>query len=112
MEVILAGFLDTFTPTNILFIFMGISMGVFVGAIPGLNGPMAIALAVPMTYYMSPLAAIAFLVGINKGGTYGGSIAAILLNTPGTPEAAATCYDGHPLRGKGAEDGLVCFSFR
>ena len=103
MEVILAGFLDTFTPTNILFIFLGISMGVFVGAVPGLNGPMAIALAVPMTYYMSPLAAIAFLVGINKGGTYGGSIAAILLNTPGTPEAAATCYDGHPLakQGKG-----------
>ncbi len=66
MEVILAGFLDTFTPTNILFIFMGISMGVFVGAIPGLNGPMAIALAVPMTYYMSPLAAIAFIVGINR----------------------------------------------
>ena len=55
MEVILAGFLDTFTLTNILFIFLGIAMGVFVGAVPGLNGPMAIALAVPMTYYMSPL---------------------------------------------------------
>jgi putative tricarboxylic transport membrane protein len=56
-----------------------------------------------MTYYMPPLAAIAFLIGINKGGTYGGSIAAILLNTPGAPEAAATCYDGHPLakQGKG-----------
>jgi len=103
MEVILAGFLDTFTLTNILFIFMGVAMGVLVGAVPGLNGPMAIALAVPMTYYMSPLAAIVFLIGINKGGTYGGSIAAILLNTPGTPEAAATCYDGHPLakQGKG-----------
>jgi putative tricarboxylic transport membrane protein len=103
MEVILAGFLDTFTLTNILFIFLGIAMGVFVGAVPGLNGPMAIALAVPMTYYMPPLAAIAFLIGINKGGTYGGSIAAILLNTPGAPEAAATCYDGHPLakQGKG-----------
>jgi len=103
VEVILAGFLDTFTPMNILFIFLGVAMGVFIGAVPGLNGPMAIALAVPMTYYMSPLAAIVFLIGINKGGTYGGSIAAILLNTPGTPEAAATCYDGYPLakQGKG-----------
>lgn len=103
MEVVLAGFADTFTLTNILFIFLGITMGVFVGAIPGLNGPMAIALAVPLTFFMSPLAAIAFLVGINKGGTYGGSISAILLNTPGAPEAAATCYDGHPLakQGKG-----------
>ncbi len=101
MEVILAGFLDTFTVENILFIFMGVTMGVFVGAVPGLNGPMAIALAVPMTYYMSPIAAVAFLIGINKGGTFGGSIAAILLNTPGTPEAAATCWDGHPLAKKG-----------
>ncbi|MBT6337725.1 MAG: Tricarboxylate transporter family protein [Desulfobacula sp.] len=103
MEVILAGFLDAFTLTNISFIFLGITMGVFVGAIPGLNGPMAIALAVPMTYYMPSIAAISFLIGINKGGTYGGSIAAILLNTPGSPEAAATCYDGYPLakQGKG-----------
>lgn len=103
MDVVIAGFLDTFTIGNILFIFLGIAMGVVVGAVPGLNGPMAIALAVPMTYYMSPLAAIAFLVGINKGGTFGGSISAILLNTPGTPEAAATCFDGHPLakQGKG-----------
>ena len=103
METVIAGFVDTFTLVNILFIFLGITMGVFVGAVPGLNGPMAIALAVPMTYYLSPIAAIAFLIGINKGGTFGGSIAAILLNTPGTPEAAATCYDGHPLakQGKG-----------
>ncbi len=101
MDVVIAGFLDTFTLGNILFIFLGIAMGIVVGAVPGLNGPMAIALAVPMTYYMSPLAAIAFLVGINKGGTFGGSISAILLNTPGTPEAAATCFDGHPLAKKG-----------
>ena len=103
MDVVIAGFLDTFTLGNILFIFLGIAMGIVVGAVPGLNGPMAIALAVPMTYYMSPLVAIAFLVGINKGGTFGGSISAILLNTPGTPEAAATCFDGHPLakQGKG-----------
>ncbi len=107
MEVILAGFLDTFTLTNFSFIFLGVAMGVFIGAVPGLNGPMAIALAVPMTYYMSPLAAIAFLIGINKGGSYGGSIAAILLNTPGTPEAAATCYDGYPLAKQGkAEKAL------
>lgn len=101
MDVILAGFADTFTFYNILFIGLGITMGVFVGAVPGLNGPMAIALAVPLTFFLSPLAAIAFLVGINKGGTYGGSISAILLNTPGAPEAAATCYDGHPLAKKG-----------
>ncbi len=79
------------------------TFGVTVGAIPGLNGPMAIAIAVPLTYYMGSVYAIAFLVGILKGSTFGGSISAILLNTPGDPEAAATCWDGHPLakQGKG-----------
>ena len=55
----------------------------------------------PITFYFSPLAAIAFLVGVNKGGTSGGAIPAILINTPGTPEAAATALDGYPLTKKG-----------
>lgn len=101
MDVVLQGFGDAFTIANILYIAMGIAMGVFVGAIPGLNGPMAIALAVPLTFYMNPLVAVAFLVGINKGGTFGGSISAILLNTPGSPEAMATTFDGHPLSKQG-----------
>jgi len=107
MEQVLAGFTDVFTLGNIVYIALGITMGTFVGAVPGLNGPMAIAIAVPLTFFMSPLAAIAFLVGINKGGTYGGSISAILLNTPGAPEAAATCFDGYPLARQGkAEKAL------
>jgi len=80
---------------------IGVAGGVTVGAVPGLNGPMAIALAVPLTFYMSPLMAIAFLVGLNKGSTFGGSISAILLNTPGTPEAVATTFDGYPMARKG-----------
>ena len=101
MDVIIHGFADAFTLINILYIAMGVALGVFVGAIPGLNGPMAIALAVPMTYYMSPMVGVAFLVGINKGGTFGGSISAILLNTPGSPEAMATTFDGYPLAKQG-----------
>ena len=77
------------------------TIGIVVGAIPGLNSVMAIAIAIPITFYMSPLPAIAFLVGVNKGGTYGGSISAILLNTPGSPEAAATAFDGYPLTQQG-----------
>lgn len=101
MEQILAGFGDAFTLTSMFYIFLGVSMGVFVGAVPGLNGPMALAIAVPLTYYLNSLAAIAFLVGILKGSRYGGSISAILLNTPGDPEAAATCFDGYPLARQG-----------
>ena len=101
MEQILLGVYDAFTLINILYVAFGVFTGIFVGAIPGLNGPMAIAIAVPLTYYMSPLASITFLIGINKGGTYGGSITAILLNTPGSPEATSTAFDGYPLVKKG-----------
>lgn len=101
MEMILTGFADAFTLVNLAFIALGVAVGVTVGAVPGLNGPMAIALCVPLTFYMSPLMAIAFLVGLNKGSTFGGSISAILLNTPGTPEAVATTFDGYPLAQKG-----------
>jgi len=103
MDMILTGIVDALTFSNIVFIMLGVMLGILVGAIPGLNGPMAITLAVPITYFMSPVTAIAFLIGINKGGSFGGSIAAVLLNTPGAPEAAATCFDGYPLakQGKG-----------
>ncbi len=103
MEQILGALIDVLTIQGIFYILLGVTFGVTVGAIPGLNGPMAIAIAVPLTYYMGSVFAIAFLVGILKGATFGGSISAILLNTPGDPEAAATCLDGHPLakQGKG-----------
>lgn len=103
MEDILAGIGQAFTLINIAFLSLGIFVGVVIGAIPGLNAPMAIAIAVPLTYYLPTTAAIGFLLGINKGGTFGGSIAAILLNTPGTPEATVATLDGHPLaqQGKG-----------
>jgi len=103
LELILAGLLDAITPLNLLFVLIGVTVGVAMGATPGVNGPMAIALCIPLSYYMSPVAAIGFLVGLNKGAFYGGSISAVLLNTPGTPEAAATSWDGNPLarQGKG-----------
>jgi putative tricarboxylic transport membrane protein len=100
---LIAGILETLTFVNLLFIVVGVVVGIIVGAIPGLNGPMAIAVALPITFYMSPIAALAFLIGISKGSMFGGSISAILINTPGTPEAAPTAFDGFPLtqQGKG-----------
>jgi len=103
MEMIVAGLLDSISPTSLMFVFVGVAIGVLIGAIPGINGPMAIALFIPVTYYMSALTAIGFLVGLNKGAFFGGAISAVLLRTPGTPEAAATAWDGYPLtqQGKG-----------
>jgi putative tricarboxylic transport membrane protein len=103
MHDLAAGILETLRWWNLLSILLGVGIGIIVGAIPGLNGPMAIAVALPLTYYLSPVAALAFLIGISKGSMFGGSISAILINTPGTPEAAPTAYDGYPLtqQGKG-----------
>jgi putative tricarboxylic transport membrane protein len=88
---------------NIFAVFTGVTAGIFIGAIPGLTATMSVALLVPLTFKMNPVAGLAMLIGVYKGGIYGGSITAILINTPGTPAAAATALDGYPLtkQGKG-----------
>jgi putative tricarboxylic transport membrane protein len=90
-----------FTFQNLAGVLIGLLLGAALGAIPGLNGTMAIALIVPLTYFWEPLFSIALLMGCWKGSIYGGSISAILLNAPGTPEAAATALDGFPLQRRG-----------
>lgn len=97
MEALIAGILSVFTIGPMIGIAAGVTVGIFMGAIPGLTAAMAIALLSPVTFGMEPITAIAFLTGIYKGGTFGGSISAILLNTPGSPEATATSFDGYPL---------------
>ena len=86
---------------NILMMVLGLVIGITIGAVPGLNTPLAVALALPFTFQLSPLAGLSMLVGIYKGGTYGGSISAILINVPGTPAAAATAIDGNVLAQRG-----------
>lgn len=100
-SLLLAGFADVFTLTNLLFILGGVALGQIVGAIPGLSIIMALAIAVPLTYGLDTLAAIAFLISVNKGGTIGGAVPAILLNVPGSAESAATTMDGHPMAKNG-----------
>ncbi|WP_339712854.1 tripartite tricarboxylate transporter permease [uncultured Sneathiella sp.] len=98
---VLAGLGDALNLTNLLFVIAGVAIGQFIGALPGTGPVMAMAVAIPFTFVLDPLPAIAFLVGVNKGGLFGGAIPAILINTPGTPDAAATALDGHPLAKKG-----------
>lgn len=101
LDVVLAGFSDAFTFNDLAFVILGVMIGQIVGAIPGIGPVMAMAIAIPFTFTLDPLVAISFLVGINKGGLFGGAIPAILMNTPGTPDAAATATDGYPLARKG-----------
>ena len=97
----LAGFAEIFTITNFLYIVAGIILGQIVGAIPGIGPIMTMAIAIPFTFTLSPLVGISFLIGINKGGFVGGAIPSILMNTPGSPDAAATALDGYPLAKQG-----------
>lgn len=101
MPPMLAGLADALQPSVVFFVLMGTLLGYVVGVLPGLNRPAALAIAIPLSFYMSPLAAIAFLIGIAKASGAGGATTAILLNTPGEPNAAATCLDGYPLTRQG-----------
>jgi putative tricarboxylic transport membrane protein len=87
---------------DVLFIlFLGVAVGVAIGALPGLTATMGVALLLPVTFGMNPVTGILLLCGVYFGGIYGGSITAILINTPGTPSAAATVLDGYPMGQKG-----------
>ena len=88
---------------SLIALVLGTALGIIIGAMPGLGPTMAIAILTPLTFYMDALTAIVFLLGIYVGGIFGGSLAAILISTPGTPASAATVLDGYPLakQGKG-----------
>ena len=107
VNVILAGLAGAFTLTNLFFVLLGVVLGQFVGAVPGIGPVMAMAIAIPFTFGLDPLPAIAFLMGLNKGGLVGGAIPAVLINTPGTPDAAATTLDGYPLTKKGKPEKAI-----
>lgn len=102
LSVIGGAFAAVFTPTNLLFIFGGMLIGMIIGCIPGLSVTLGIILFLPLTYGIKdPSTAIIALLAVYVGGMYGGSISAITLNTPGTNSAIATTFDGYPLAKKG-----------
>lgn len=96
---------QSFTLMNIFMLGLGVVIGIIIGILPGFGPPLGIALALPFTYYLSPVQAFSLLLGIYNGAMYGGSITAVLIGVPGTSPAAATVLDGHPMlkNGRGAE---------
>ena len=101
MEAFWAGLQVTFTPEILLLVLAGTVLGIVVGALPGISGSTTTALLLPLTIMMSPIAALAFLGSIYCASNYGGSITAILINTPGDSSASATAFDGYPLARRG-----------
>lgn len=101
MDIIIQSLDAVINPMTLLLIIIGTLFGVICGSLPGLSTSMAIILCLPFTYSMDPIAAIVLLVAVYLGGATGGSISAILLKTPGTPESVATTFDGYPMAQKG-----------
>ncbi len=91
-------------PATLLALLIGVVVGTVIGVLPGLGPSIAIALAVPFTLNMSIGPSIALLMGLYCTSIYGGAITAILLNVPGTPASAATCFDGYPMARRGDAD--------
>ena len=81
----------------IFLVLLGVCVGILGGAIPGISPSMAVALLLPITYSLDPIMAMVMLMGIYIGANYGGSITAIAINTPGTPSATVTAFDGYPM---------------
>ncbi|MDH3286303.1 MAG: tripartite tricarboxylate transporter permease [Betaproteobacteria bacterium] len=101
MDAVLQGFALIADPGNVALIFVGVLIGVVVGALPGLSSPMAVALLLPFTITLEPVPAIAMMASLYCAGTFGGSICAILINAPGAPPAVATAFDGYPMALRG-----------
>lgn len=95
------GALMAFRLDTILMIIIGLFSGMLVGALPGFTTLMAMAILLPLSFFLDPLVGIPFLLGVYKGGIFGGSIPAILVSMPGTGAAVATSLDGYKLTQKG-----------
>ncbi|GAA4224001.1 putative tricarboxylic transport membrane protein [Sagittula marina] len=100
-------FLAALTPLNFLLALAGVAAGTIIGSVPGLTATMAVAVLVPITFGMPPESALILLGAIYTGAIYGGAYAAILLNTPGTPSAIGTTFDGYPMAKRGDGDLAV-----
>ena len=90
-----------FQPANLLFCFIGVLMGTLVGVLPGLGPTAAIALLLPVSFHIPPVATIIMLSGIYYGAMYGGSTTSILVNMPGEAASVITCLDGHQMAKQG-----------
>ena len=98
---LLNGFAVAMSMQNLVFMLVGITLGVLIGVLPGLGGANGIAILLPLTFSMNPTSAIIMLSCIYWGALFGGAITSILFNIPGEPWSVATTFDGYPMAQKG-----------
>lgn len=104
-----AGLLVALQPENVLYCFIGVFLGTFIGVLPGIGSMAAISMILPLTFYLEPTGALVMIAGVYYGAEYGGSIASILMNIPGTPSSSITCIDGYPMAREGRA-GVALFA--
>lgn len=99
----ISSFINMLHPSILLFLSLGVTVGMVVGALPGLSATMAIAILTPLTFWLAPEQGFAVLIGIYNSAIFAGGISAILINTPGTPASIASSFDGYTMtkQGKG-----------
>lgn len=101
MDVIVSALGYLFTVESLVFVVIGVFIGILFGAIPGMSANLGVTVFLPFTFTLGTVPALLMLCGIFFGANFGGSISAILINTPGTNGACATLLDGYPLARKG-----------
>nr|WP_238540271.1 tripartite tricarboxylate transporter permease [Paenibacillus mucilaginosus] len=100
-DAIAQGFATALNGWNLLYCFIGVTIGMLVGVLPGLGPTTGVAVLLPITFGMEPVSAIIMLCGIYYGAMYGGTITSVLINTPGEAASVITCLDGSPLAKQG-----------
>src|SRR3546814_11598761 len=95
------GFATATSPEHLIFCFLGALLGTLIGILPGVGPTATIAMLLPITFTLSPTAALIMLAGIYYGAQYGGSTTAILINLPGEASAAVTAIDGSQMARQG-----------
>lgn len=98
---ILSGWQAVLNPQMLILLLLAIPLGIIVGVMPGVGAVVGITVLLPLTFGMEPILGICMLVAIYCASFYGGSVSAILINTPGTPAAICTILDGYPMARKG-----------
>jgi TctA family transporter len=104
------GFAIALTPINFLYCLGGATIGTLVGVLPGIGPLTTIAMLLPLTFKMTPVASLITLAGIYYGAHHAGSTTAIMLNMPGDPSSVVICMDGHPMARQGRAGPALCIS--
>ena len=107
---LLHGFSIALTPLNLLWGFIGVTLGTFIGVLPGVGPALTVAMLMPLTIKLDPTGALIMFAGIYYGAMYGGSTTSILLNTPGESSSVVTTLDGYQMAKQGRAGAALSIS--